>query len=297
MIAEMKILAILVLYNCKISESKTIASLLKGCSYNPEAYDFIKLIIYDNGLDDQKASLTVQFNNKYVHHPENAGVAVAYNFALTEAIAQQYDWILLLDQDSNLPRDFIPNLVTTLSNIEQQSDVVAIVPKICYEDKLISPSRVLYGGIHRPIDYYHRGICNFQVTTIGSGTLLRTSFLQKIGGFNELYWLDWLDMWILNVIHASGSKVYVTDSIIEHELSILNYDKFMNENRYRNILKYEAIFMRSHKSKCENYIYFLRLARRSLVLLFTARNKKYSILTLYHLIDLVFHAKPWSKKQ
>ena len=285
----MKILAILVLYNCKISESKTIASLLKGYSYNSQVFDFFKLIIYDNGLNDQKVSLTVNFKNEYVHQPENAGVAVAYNFALKEAIAQQYDWILLLDQDSNLPENFITNLFTTCSDIKRNNKVVAIIPKIFYRGHFFSPSKVLYGGVHRPIDYNHRGICNFQVTTIASGVLLRTSFIQEIGGFNELYWLDWLDMWIFNSIHASGSKVYVTDSIIEHELSILNLDKFMNENRYRNILKYEAIFMRSHKSKYENYIYFLRLARRSLSLLFAATNKNYSIITLRHLISLVFH--------
>jgi hypothetical protein len=82
-------------------------------------------------------------------------------------------------------------------------------------------------------------------------------------------------------------------------LSVLNYDKSMTEARYANIIKYETLFMQSYKSKSEYYFYFLRLFKRSLVFLFTVRNKSYSAMTFRHLIGLIFsqkHAKQNKKK-
>lgn len=284
----MTILAIVVIFNCKIEESKTVISLLQAYKNSPEVFKSFKLIIYDNSLDKQSISLDMPFEYQYVHDPNNKGLATAYNYALRTAIASNYDWLLLLDQDSYLPKDYIYNLTNIPSSIKMDDIVVAIVPKVYYNNRFFSPTKVLYGGTYRAINIKHKGICNFQITTIGSGVMLKTSFLQKIGGFNELYWLDLLDHWLFNTIHSLGKKVYVTDSIIEHELSVRNYDKFMNENRYNNILKYETMFTKFSKSRGENYVYLLRLLKRSLVLFLSVKNKKYSKMTFKHLISLIF---------
>jgi GT2 family glycosyltransferase len=291
----MTILAIIVIFNCKIEESKTVISLLQAYKNSPEVFTSVKLIIYDNSLNEQNIFLDIPFEYQYVHNPNNVGLAIAYNYALRAAIVGNCDWLLLLDQDSYLPKNFIYNLTNIPSNIEKDNTVLAIVPKIYYNNRFLSPTKVLYGGIYRTIDIKHKGICNFHVTTIGSGVLLRTSFLQKIGGFNELYWLDCLDRWLFNTIHSLGKKVYVTDSIIDHNLSIMNYDKFMTEQRYYNILKSETMFMKSFKSKGENYVYLLRLLKRTLFLLVTVKNKKYSRMTFNHFISLFLSSKKRTK--
>jgi hypothetical protein len=112
--------------------------------------------------------------------------------------------------------------------------------------------------------------------------------LQAIGGFNEVFWLDCLDRWLFLTIDNMGGKVYVSDSIIEHEVSVMNFDKHMNEKRYHNILKYETLFMKSYKSRMENYVFFSRLIKRAACLFFTASDKKYSLMVLRHLIDIIF---------
>jgi len=177
------------------------------------------------------------------------------------------------------------------SGIDPDENVAAIVPKVFHKGVFFSPSRVLFGGIHRPIDVNHKGICDFQVTTIGSGVLLRSSFIEKAGGFSSVYWLDCLDSWIFNAIHSSGGKVYVAELPIEHELSVLDYDNLVTEQRYANILKYETMFMRSYKSRLENYFYLIRLLKRSLTLLLTVKKKKYALLTFEHLISLIFSSQ------
>jgi len=288
----MAILSVLVLCNCKIQDSKTANSLLRAYSSKPEAFESFKLVIYDNSPQSQAVPAEMPFQWEYKHDPDNGGLAAAYNYALQRAVDENYEWLLLLDQDTQLPEDFIYELTRVSEDIGEDSDVVAIVPRVFCNKKFFAPSRVLFGGMHRPINQHHRGICNFQVATIGSGVLLRTSFFQKIGGFSTVYWLDCLDRWIFNAIYSAGKKVYVTDSIIEQEMSILDYDKFMTEERYRNIIKYETIFMKSFKTRVENYFYLIRLLKRTFTLLLTVKNKKYALMTFGHLIRLIFCSLP-----
>ncbi|MFA4853439.1 MAG: glycosyltransferase [Bacteroidales bacterium] len=281
------LLAILVVYNCKIEETKTLKSLLQNYAINSKAFENFKLIIYDNSLLEQKIDIAIPFEYQYVHHSNNNGLAVAYNYALSEAVKASYDWLLLLDQDSSLPEDFIASFLHNLSNI-LDSAVAAVVPKMRYKNTFFSPSKVSFGGTVSAIDVRHEGICNIKnVNAIGSGTVINVSFLQRIGGFNEVFWMDCLDRWLFLTINNMGGKVYVTDSIIEHELSIMNYDKFMNEQRYHNILMSETLFMKSFKPKIENYVYYLRLVKRVVYLFFTVNDKKYSSMTLRHLISLI----------
>jgi GT2 family glycosyltransferase len=161
-----------------------------------------------------------------------------------------------------------------------------------YKKTIFSPTKVFFGGIVRTIDMRHRGICAFQnVFAIGSGCVIKVSFLQKIGGFNEVFWMDCLDRWLFLTINNMGGKVYVTDSIIDHEVSVMNYDKLMTEERYLNILNAETLFMKSYGSKIENYIFYSRLIKRAVYQLFTVSDKKYSLMTLRHLLSIIHESR------
>lgn len=280
--------AILVIYNCNIEESNTLGSLLKNYAKHPRVFRDFRLIIYDNSLIEHKVSVTIPFTYEYIHDPSNRGLAVAYNYALKKSVQGADDWLLLLDQDSSLPADFINNLSCDLSNVGGNNAIIAVVPKMRYKNEIFSPTRVHFGGIVRAIDRRHRGICTFKnVFAIGSGCVIKGSFLQKIGGCNEVFPMDCLDRWLFYTINKMGGKVYVTDSVIDHEVSVMNYDKFMNEQRYLNILKYETLFMKTYASRIENYIFYLRLVKRAVYIFFTASDKKYSLMTLRHLINSV----------
>jgi GT2 family glycosyltransferase len=284
----MSIVAILIVYNCRIQESKTLNSLLQNYTAHPEAFKDFKLIIYDNSLSKQTNTIQIPFEHDYIHDPSNRGLAVAYNYALRHALEESRDWLLLLDQDSCLPGDFICKLRDDLSVVEGEKAVAAIVPKMRYNEIIFSPARVSYGGIVRAVDMIHKGLCTYKnAYAIGSCCIVRVSFLKKVGGFNEQFPIDCLDRWLFLVINESGSKVYVTDSIIDHELSVMNYDMFMSESRYRSILKSETLFMKIYKSRIENYIFYLRLIKRAAHQFFTVNNKKYSLMTLRHLSKLV----------
>jgi len=253
----------------------------------PSLFHGFKLIIYDNSLLCQRTFLDIPFEYQYVHNPKNVGLAKAYNYALCVATESTYKWILLFDQDTKFGQNFLLELTSSAHDMEKDNSIVAWLPKAFYNNTLFSPSKMLWGGVNRPIDIQHIGICDFPVTTVGSGVLLRTSFLQVIGGFNEIYWLDCLDRWLFHLIYSLGKRVYITEAIIEHDLSVLDYNKFMTEPRYQNILKYEALFMKSYNSRYENYFLLIRLLKRTLILLVKAKNKQYAKITFYHIIKLI----------
>lgn len=287
----MKICIVIVLYNCQIEDSKTIKSLLLNFANNTIALSDFKIVIYDNSLTEQTIPDGKLPNCKYFHNPNNEGLAVAYNFALKVSKEESCDWLLLLDQDSSLPKDFIIALFKNLRSISKYPNIFAVVPKMCYNGHFFSPSKVIFGGIHRPINMQTSGLCPFEVFAIGSGSALKISFFQKIGGFNDFFWLDCLDRWIYYVINKYGGKVFITDIIIEHELSVMDYSKFVDEKRYSNIMTYETYFMQLYKSKLENLVYYFRLIKRIISFSLKKETQKYSHMTLKHLIFILFFSK------
>jgi GT2 family glycosyltransferase len=284
----MGLLAVMIVFNCKLEETKTLVSLLKNFENNQNIFERFKLIIYDNSKIIQDIDFVIPFNYEYIHNPKNIGLAGAYNHALAEGSKYFSKWLLLLDQDSSLPADFISCLSDTTLEFENDKTVFSIAPKMFYNDALFSPSKVIYGGIHRPIDKNCTGFCDFEVFAIGSCSCVRISFLNEIGGFNGVFWLDCLDRWLYLKIKEKGGAVYITDSHIKHELSVLDYDKFINKERYVNIINYESLFMKLYKSKPENIIYYVRLLKRIFSFGFGPNKRIYSNITLRHLFSLIF---------
>jgi GT2 family glycosyltransferase len=284
----MKILAVIVVYNCEINKSKTINSLL---SVMTKKYRYIldnfKLIIYDNSEREQQIIIDFPFQYTYFHSNINGGVAKAYNYAFTKAKKECAEWLMLFDQDTLLNEDYFISMYNALVSLDNVKDIVACIPKILHENVFFSPAKVLWGEIHRPINYLFSGVSEKEIMAIGSSAVVRTSFIEEINGFNELFWLDYLDQWLFHTIYSRGKKVYVINTFIKHELSIFNFNNLMNEGRYENQLKYETIYMKLYTSRYEYVFFLLRLIRRSIILFLTANNKKYFTITIKHLINIL----------
>ena len=85
----MKILCVIVLYKCKLENSKSYQSLLQN---NEET-----IFVYDNSPISQEVHGE---NIVYIHDSQNGGLSVAYNKAAQYARCNRFDWLLLLDQDT-----------------------------------------------------------------------------------------------------------------------------------------------------------------------------------------------------
>jgi len=280
------VVVVVVLYNCLLSKSHTVQSLL-AMPFNRTSKGFnVNVIIYDNGLDCPQELLSSHDHIQYFASSVNEGLPAAYNYALKEAWEANAEWLLLLDQDTKLPADYFENLYEAVALHATDSKVVAAVPKMHYQDVFFSPSKVLYAGVMRPIERRFLGVYPKELFAIGSCSLLRVDFLREIGGFSQDYWLDSLDRWLYKKVHILKRRVLVTDIVVEHELSVMNFDKFISEARYENILKYESKFMINHCSFFENIIFRLRLFLRSIKLYLGSDNKNFALITAKHIFSL-----------
>jgi hypothetical protein len=282
----MTILPVIVLYKKRLHESSTYCTLARQLP-DPHVKN---VIVYDNSPVAQQLPEGTPVAIEYHHDCTNSGLATAYNLALNIAFQRKIPWLLLLDHDSALPRNFLMELGVLVRCYSSDPSVVAVVPQVWDGHRMISPKRVALGRL-RPIPEPGIGICDYEVTAINSAAAIRTSFLTEIGGFNANYWLDFLDFWLFSVIHANRRKVAISPSRTEHQLSVSNYRRNISLDRYRSIIHAEAHFMTSEKGKADRFLYPLRLLARAVKQLIIARKPRMAFLTLRTSVAIICHLK------
>lgn len=273
-----EICAVVVFYRRKIAESAPLAMLTELAGPENTGCRLSKIIAYDNSPDFQPPSDGRGY--EYVGDAANGGVAPAYNYAMRAAKSSGCTWLLLLDQDTNLDETFWAETTKALNVVVADDQVVAVVPRVREGVRIISPTRISLGDIQRPVEAGHKGVCNFETAAIGSGVLVRLDFMIEVGGFDPKYWLDGADRKLFAQIWQRRRKVYVSGAMLDHELSIFDYDNRVTEGRYRDILKYEWMFQQECKKKRDHVVLLARLLYRSAKLFVRARNKQFALLTL-----------------
>ncbi len=276
----MKIGAIVVLYNCNYTESKTIQTIIKSVQYS-NSFKKFKLIIFDNGVLDQKSKINLDIDFEYYWNGINNGLAFAYNIAFNNYKSKSFDWLLLLDQDTTFPQNYLSILFHEVNLFSQREDVVIFAPKMTYNGNLFSPSVVKLGGIHRPLKITpNKNLLYKDIFAVGSGTLVKINFIERINGFNEDFAIDCLDRWLYLMVSKFGLFIRVINLEVNHELSILDKKEFVTIDRYRQILIAESRFIKLYKSTLEFYIFKLRLLLRAVKFLFQKSRIKYFKLIL-----------------
>ncbi len=273
----MKQTIVVVFYKQKIAESKTFSTLMEALKGQDTAG--MDLILYDNSPEEQdfRSEDYPALQIAYVHDPRNLGIATAYNYALSAAKQRGSEWLLLFDHDTEVTEPYVAAFCR-----EPQVDktIAAVVPKINSGGTMVSP---VYSDSLRPLTVERPapGVQNKAVMAINSGSLLRVSFLNEIGGFNEEFPLDYLDHWLFHEIYARGQKVLLVDITLEHELSVMDYST-VSLWRYKSILDAEMKFYSEYK-KDLHASYKKQLGKRLLKQLLLVKNKKIALYTLRRL--------------
>ena len=218
------ILPIIVVYDMLFWQSITYKSLVKSVGSNN-----IDIFIYDNTPYNNKLKNDNAFlheiprniNLKYVHDPSNSGVSKAYNVGASYAIKRSKKFLLLLDQDTQLPKDFMEKIVNKI-NLYKKG--VFFFPLVYQKDQniLISPCRLfLFRGrtLKRTAIGNMKSLRN--ISFINTGLCIRLDFFCKIGGFNEKIKLDFSDHEFIFRLAKYVETAYLIDSEIFHSLSCM----------------------------------------------------------------------------
>jgi len=275
---DKQLLIILVLYKTRLDESLTYLSFKKNIEKINFGYDFL---VYNNFSE-----IIIESSEEYtVVNVKNSGMlAEAYNYALQKANKEKKEWLLLLDQDTDITSAYIEELSAFLANPEC-ADITAAMPTLKYENIILSPKRIdnkRWKHYDLEKKKYYRGE---KIIAYNSLTLIKTKFMYELGGFSNDFPLDMLDYWYYNKIYEHNGKIYVFDSEITHDLSLLNYENNISIERHANLLTAEKTFVRDYLGKKYRFSYNFSLLKRFIKEMLFFKDKTYAKITWSKLIS------------
>lgn len=254
-----KVLAILVLYQCKLEESKTFNTLADSLfSYNTE----LDMLVYDNSPIAQYDG--VNFSNKninihYISDPTNPGVSKAYNIGATYARQNGKQWLLLLDQDTSFPLGAVEKYRQHIHRSKQLG-----APVLQSGNSYISPCFFMWGK-GRALKKYTVGVNSIgNISLLNSGLMIPLSLFDTVGGYNERISLDFSDHCFIERIKRITSSYYVLDVVCKHGLSAIEKDKGKVLKRFEFYLKGGREYAQEQHSWGTKWVLFLRMIKLSL---------------------------------
>jgi rhamnosyltransferase len=207
-----------------------------------------KTFIFDNGPSGKNEIqlLVPKYpNTVYIKNKENDGLPKNYNRLLFCPNIQPTDWILILDQDSICPN----NLISVFwDNLERLSN-----PNI----GILYP-RIHYRNLQTEEDLSNKSDPEQVKTGISSGSLINVGISRKIGGFNEDFFIDYVDFEFAYRMERAGFLQYRIPSLaLSHDLGNVKMISFCGKKvwlydkpiiRFYYIFRNRRVFIRNEKT-------------------------------------------------
>jgi GT2 family glycosyltransferase len=281
---SLQILAVVVRYARPCSQSRTIEDLTIGFEKNPVLRESVAVLIWDNSPEPPgDAAGKPEF--AYYRSAQNVGVARAYNQGMGLAESLDIPWLLLLDQDTTLPSEFLAKMLEYSRRVEHREEIAAIAP-ILFNGKKVSSPSIIRHGVSKCVDEGFRGVSESMVISLNSGTLVRVDALRAVGGFDERFWLDFSDIALQTVLFRNGKKVYVAGDIhLLHDTAIDDIEHAMSLHRYCNLLRAEGAYWDIFGEPAARLLHLARLAGRAMKQYLRFANKEFTRLTWVCLIE------------
>lgn len=244
-----EILVVIVLYKSIIRETITYQTLISR-------YCDIALYVYDNSPHSQSLSIS---NAIYVHDSQNRGVSVAYNSACLYAKENGYDWILLLDQDTNFANISIEDYIYAIST---HPEIKIFAPKVKTGDKYMSPIKVWnhLAVLQKSVPSGFVQLSRYSI--INSGMCINVDAMMDCGGYNDAVFLDYSDHEFIRRFRNLYTTAFILDKEIYQDFSVVSDDKESTILRYQFFCKSISRCMRTGIS--DNFWYFVLILKRGL---------------------------------
>ena len=171
-----------------------------------------KLYIIDNSDVNDYQSAFGNKNIAYIKNNENKGIASALNQAAVIALADGYDYLLTLDQDSLPEMDLIEKYSNYINT--NNSDCIGLLsPNYIYKD-FSKPQKKLFD---HPV-----------LVALTSGSLLNLHAYDKCGPFKDEYFIDYVDYeYCLRLRNKGFQIIKIWNAFINHSLGSIKTGKFL----------------------------------------------------------------------
>jgi rhamnosyltransferase len=193
----MKIAAIVILYHPSINTLRNIQSYAQSVG---------KVFVFDNTEGERSIinkALCEEPNIDYFHDGENKGIAERLNQGAKQATQEGFDWLLMMDQDSQFQDNAI-NLYFDCIKKYTSINQVALFGTNFSRDEHLST----FTTIPKEVD-----------VMITSGTILNLHLYQVIGEFDEALFIDAVDVeYCLRAKKMGYSVIQLMNIFLKHEL-------------------------------------------------------------------------------
>lgn len=268
------ILPILVVYKQNLRNSISLNALSIHLDKTGIRLD---LFVYDNSpaLSELASFKFKQFDITYIHDPLNSGVSKAYNTGAKFGSTKNKEWIMLLDQDTSFPDDFM---------IKYQEASIKN-PEI----KLFCPILITqFGQIMSPCVYRHKqgqwvkqlnkGVYSlYSFSPVNSGMMINLKAFNQVGGYNESVRLDFADFQFIERFKNSFKMFCVIDLVCRQEFS--GFEKNIVTLKNRFVLFCEGARNCDRCIFSDNIWYLFAVLRRLIGL--TLKTKKISFIPIF----------------
>jgi GT2 family glycosyltransferase len=222
----MKVLIVIVLYKQTPKESIAYNSLSKQVR-NETLFEYM-FYMHDNS--PVKTNI-VDENIYYSHYPENPGLSFAFNHASEYAKRNDFDWLLLSDQDTLFAENFLKKVEEVILDYPVVSLFVPIL-KIA-DNTIFSPCE-FNNMFVKPLRFIPSGILSLHNTTpANSGMLIKTTRFFEAGGYDERLKVDFCDFAFFNKVRVLDDRYCIIDSIAFQSFSNEETDKEKLLARFR----------------------------------------------------------------
>ena len=177
--------------------------------YHPqeEAAAFIRLykkdvagvIVVDNSETDNRHLLQCE-EVVYLPQGKNLGIGAALNIGCREALQRGATWVLTMDQDSQWNQHSVAQYMTEVNQYDGFAQVA-----------LFSPFHDCDG---HPERHHLNGRFETREVVMCSGNLLRLSSWKEVGGFNEDFFIDYVDDEMCHRLNAHHWQVVRANTIL-----------------------------------------------------------------------------------
>jgi GT2 family glycosyltransferase len=289
---EPLVVVIILNYNGAPFVEKCLGSILRN------SYPNFDVLFIDNNSKDGSADLAEKLFGSdqrltIIRNEENFGFSVGNNIGFEKAKGK---YVIVLSNDTEIQENFIETLV----RVAESDDTIASVGcKIVQADGSIryGPKYMAYGFIVHAFQKQTYDRFTVNLANCGCAALYRKSVINKIGGFDALFWTDWEDHDLGYRINLAGFKsVYTPKTTVLHLGGglTLGLSKERKVRIFRNRL---LTYLKNYETKNVllrfPMIFTLAVAREALLIL---RNKKTSPI-LKGILEFLKAIKPILKER
>ena len=204
-----------------------------------------EILIVDNGSDAGSLRILEELSKESAvtveHNRSNLGIATALNQGVKYASERGYEWLATFDQDSLAPVNYLQTMFDAYNSCEDHKLVAIIAPRYQTNTGVISFSKEEDRGQ------------NFSKikTTMTSGNLVKIDTFEKVGLFENSFFIDYVDHEFCLRVRSKGLLIIESHkSLLVHSLGNSTIHNFMGMNiittghsairryyKYRNLIR------------------------------------------------------------